>query len=52
MISEFMRLGRILGYRLTYPEVKDIMETKFDILFSDGVMTENKIKHAIQVYFH
>ena len=46
-----MRLGRLLGYILSYSEVKDIMETKFDILFADGIMDRFKIKIAIQSYF-
>lgn len=46
-----MRLARILGYILSYSEVQDIMETKFDILFSDGIMDRRKINTAIQSYF-
>jgi hypothetical protein len=51
MKDEFMRLGRVMGYSITYWDVDRILDTKFDILFSGGIMDRGKIKAAIRSHF-
>ena len=51
MRDEFMRLGKIMGYQISYWDVDLILETKFDILFSGGTMDRGKIKAAIRSHF-
>ncbi len=51
MRQEFLRLGNVMGYSITYWDVDRIMADKFDILFSDGTMDRHKIKAAIRSHF-